>query len=128
MSSENKRRVDTCTPGHECTLEEIRDMIHESRKIDADASVEDFGEASQEDLAKIIRKAQLYTGEWYHSKATISSQLAKTPGTLEYQVAQLGEENGISLSFFMDRRFMDSAETAEYDALEEKLEKMFHKS
>lgn len=101
-----KRRIPTCSPDHQCSDEEIKSLADEIIAIFKDPTIEKVkDDVGTEKLKTIIRKAETYTGEWYHTSITLpaATQLpANTnPQYLEAykKIETLGADHGISISY-----------------------------
>lgn len=87
------------TPGHECGDEDISEILQELHDIREDSSIEVFENYNATDLARLVRKAQMYDGEWYHSSITLFFHEAEEVGSLAHMVSQLGADHGIVVSY-----------------------------
>lgn len=109
MNEEQKiRRVSTCAPEHECSPEEIDELLEELHKIDEDSEIIHYVSPTIQEMKEIIEKAETYTGTWYHSKVVLSGNKEK-PETeeLKNKISELGEDHGIALSWDFDGKDTD---------------------
>lgn len=101
MNQEKRtRRISTCAPDHECTTEEINELLEEIHAIDEDTEIVRYDLPSVKEMKEIIEKAENYTGQWYHSNVVLlgnKENLEKEE--LKNKISQLGEENGIALAW-----------------------------
>jgi len=101
--TEKVRRVSTCAPNHECSEEEIDELLNELRTIDEDSEIIHYDLPNIQEMKEIIEKAENYTGKWYHSKVILSG-FEEDPERqeLKNKISQLGEDYGIALSWEFD--------------------------
>ena len=106
--AEKKRRVSTCAPGHECSEEEIDELLNELRTIDEDSEIIHYDLPNIQEMKEIIEKAENYTGTWYHSKVILSGfEEDLERQELKNKISQLGEEHGIALRWEFDGEDVD---------------------
>lgn len=99
----NKRVVPTCSPDHECSDEEINELLWEHDAIAEDESILTYEVPDVETMKEIIKTAEAYTGPWYHSQVVVEDHVSVSPehDALRDRIIELGADHGISLLFQM---------------------------
>ncbi len=94
-----KRLVSACSPDHECSWEEIDAIIAEHHAVREDVSIRVYVNPSAEDLVEVIAAAEVYVGEWYHSRVVLPDEFKDVDVALKQRVLDLGAEAGIVIEF-----------------------------
>jgi len=63
-----------CSPGHECSDEEISSIAEEIYDIRQDRQIKKYKFPTLEEMEAILATAETYTGNWYHSNVTIKAE------------------------------------------------------
>lgn len=96
----NKRTVKQCSPEHECSPEEIQALLDEHRAVEADSSITVYVHPTVEEMQHVIKTAESYTGEWYHSKVILTPDVyTGQQKELSERIKAFDEEKGIYLLF-----------------------------
>ncbi len=74
MSLPRKRLISACAPGHECTDEEINEIIIEIRDVESDKTIKTYSFPNIAQMKEILDTARKYEGEWYHSSVVIKAR------------------------------------------------------
>jgi len=99
----NKRVVKYCDPRHECTPEEIRAMLDEHSAVVSDETIAVYTYPTVEEMQNIVEAAENYTGEWYHSKVTLTpDSYSGLQKQLSDKITSFEEDKGIYVLYQYD--------------------------
>jgi ribosomal protein S6 len=99
----NKRAVKYCAPGHECTPEEIRAILDEHIAVESDETIAVYTYPTVEEMQNIVAVAESYTGEWYHSKVTLTpDNYSGLQKELSDKIKYFEEDKGIYVLYQYD--------------------------